>query len=230
MSFIPNYQTEYRCLTNLNLYNSPQCNSLATQAFTGRHLQILPSNEDINKVLKIRLCEDNYIAWLSANDYDKIKTTEEKYQPVTFNYEQIQSKIPEIINFTLTAMNTPNYYLWGGTVAPNYDCSGLMQAAFYSQGIWIPRDSFQQQEFTQPISFEELQIGDLIFFAKVEKITHVALYLGHSNYIHSSGKQFGRNGIGIDSINPHTKEPVSQAYLKQLKCAGRVIYNYNSLI
>ncbi len=230
MSFIPNYQTEYRCLSNIDLYNSPECNGLATQSLAGRNLQILPSNEDINKVLKIRLCEDNYIAWLCVNDYEKIKITEKKYQPVTFNYKEIQAKIIDIIEFTLVAMSTPNYYLWGGTLAPNYDCSGLMQAAFYSQGIWIPRDSYQQQEFTQPISFEELQIGDLIFFAKVDRITHVALYLGDGNYIHSSGKQFGRNGIGIDSINPNTKEPVSQAYLKQLKCAGRVNYSYNSLI
>jgi cell wall-associated NlpC family hydrolase len=61
-------------------------------------------------------------------------------------------------------MATPNEYLWGGTVAPNYDCSGLMQAAFGSVGIQLPRDSYQQEAFTEPVAMDDLQRGDLLFF------------------------------------------------------------------
>ena len=98
-------------------------------------------------------------------------------------------------------MQQPNYYLWGGTVAPNYDCSGLMQAAFKSVGVWLPRDAYQQEAFTQSISFEELLAGDLVFFGSDEKATHVGLYLGEGCYIHSSGQKQGRNGIGIDKLS-----------------------------
>ena len=122
-------------------------------------------------------------------------------------------------------MTVPNYYLWGGTVAPNYDCSGLIQAAFGTVGIWLPRDSYQQEAFTQSINFEELRSGDLIFFAKSQKVTHVALYLGEGYYIHSSGQEMGRNGIGIDQLSAQGDE-VSRAYFQQLRSFGRVVASY----
>ena len=66
-------------------------------------------------------------------------------------------------------MQRSNYYLWGGTVRPNYDCSGLMQAAFASVGIWLPRDAYQQEGFTQAITIGELATGDLVFFGTSKK-------------------------------------------------------------
>jgi len=121
-------------------------------------------------------------------------------------------------------MEVPNYYLWGGTVAPNYDCSGLIQAAFAASGIWLPRDSYQQEAFTQRVSREELLTGDLIFFG-TEKVNHVALYLGEGRYIHSSGKEIGRNGIAIDLLSEDGDE-VSQNYYRKLWSFGRVMSNY----
>ncbi|MFO0173096.1 MAG: C40 family peptidase, partial [Aphanizomenon sp.] len=118
-----------------------------------------------------------------------------------------------------------NYYLWGGTVAPNYDCSGLMQAAFKSVCIWLPRDAYQQEAFTQPVDITELQLGDLIFFGTPHKATHVGLYLGDGYYIHSSGKDQGRNGIGIDQLSEQG-DKVSLAYYQQLRGAGRVVNSY----
>ncbi|MFO5528213.1 MAG: C40 family peptidase, partial [Cuspidothrix sp.] len=141
--------------------------------------------------------------------------------------DEIQQRIPEIIGFTQAAKQQDNYYLWGGTVAPNYDCSGLMQAAFQSVGVWLPRDAYQQEAFTQAIDINELQPGDLIFFGTPQKATHVGLYLGDGYYIHSSGKEQGRNGIGIDQLSDQD-DKVSQAYYQQLRGAGRVIKSYIS--
>ena len=93
-------------------------------------------------------------------------------------------------------MSTQNRYLWGGTVAPDYDCSGLMQAAFQSQAIWLPRDSYQQEAFTLHIPVEEMLPGDLIFFGTPEKTDHVALHLGDLRYIHSSGIRWVEMGLG----------------------------------
>ncbi|HEY9859319.1 MAG TPA: C40 family peptidase, partial [Candidatus Obscuribacterales bacterium] len=116
-------------------------------------------------------------------------------------------------------------YLWGGTVGPNYDCSGLMQAAFASVGIQLPRDAYQQEAFTQAIAVTDLQLGDLVFFGSPEKATHVGLYVGDHSYIHSSGKDQGRNGINIDRLSEQG-DVVSQAYYRQLRGAGRVIASY----
>ena len=212
---------EYQSLINLNLYDSPSCSSLATQAAVGRHLKILSRTAHENAV-EVRLCEDGYSAWLLRKDLQHLEPAKTAYQTITVSASEIQARIPAVIAFTQKAMQQDNYYLWGGTVAPNYDCSGLMQAAFASVGIWLPRDSYQQEAFTQPISLEQLQPGDLIFFGTPEKTTHVALYLGEGRYIHSSGKEIGRNGIGIDQLSEHGDQ-VSRSYYQQLRRAGRVV-------
>ncbi|MFM6184259.1 MAG: NlpC/P60 family protein, partial [Dolichospermum sp.] len=161
---------EYQCTTNLNVYDSPECVRLATQAATGRHLQI--TSKDENKAVEVCLCEDDYPGWLSREDLQFIQETQTLYQPQLVLATEIQQRIPDIIAFTQVAKEQDNYYLWGGTVAPNYDCSGLMQAAFKSVGIWIPRDAYQQETFTQVVDITELQLGDLIFFGTSKKATH----------------------------------------------------------
>jgi cell wall-associated NlpC family hydrolase len=216
--------TEYRACVNLNLYDSSSCSSLATQAASGRHLQIC-SQTITDHAIKVKLCEDGYFCWLSVQDISQLEPTAITYQAKTVSFEQIQVKIPTIIAFTIAAMQQSNYYLWGGTVAPNYDCSGLMQAAFSASGIWLPRDSYQQEEFSRNVEFDQLVPGDLVFFAAADKINHVGLYLGEGNYIHSSGKTTGRNGIAIDSIL-HPQDAIAQTYYQQLKSAGRIKESY----
>jgi cell wall-associated NlpC family hydrolase len=219
---------EYRCRVNLNLYDSAICNRLATQAAVGRHLQIL-SRTSVDDALEVRLCEDGYSGWLSVKDIAGIEPTETNYQPIALSRREIQNRLPQAIAFTLEAMKQPNYYLWGGTVGPNYDCSGLMQAAFGASGIWLPRDSYQQEAFTQKIEIEELQPGDLVFFAQAQKVNHVGLYLGDWCYIHSSGKDTGRNGIAIDRLSNDGDEIARSCY-QQLEGAGRVVESYQPLL
>lgn len=214
---------EYYCKTNLNIYDAPECLTLATQAATGRHLRITSNSQD--SAIAICLCEDDYPGWLSIQDLQFLQPAETIYQPQLISALEIKQRIPEIIAFTQAAKQQDNYYLWGGTVAPNYDCSGLMQAAFKSAGIWIPRDAYQQEDFTQTIDINQLQIGDLIFFGNSEKANHVGLHLGDNYYIHSSGKKQGRNGIGIDQLSEQG-DKISQAYYRQLPRAGRVMKSY----
>ncbi len=213
---------EYQCRVNLNLYNSPQCQGLATQAAKYRHLQALESGET---AWKIQLCEDDYCCWLAIADFEALEPATTPYQAVSLAYPEIQDRIPGAIAFTLAALNHPNQYLWGGTVAPDYDCSGLMQAAFAAVGVWLPRDSYQQESFTQPIDWSELQPGDLIFFGTSEKTDHVALYLGNGEYIHSSGPKQGRNGIAIDPLFGE-KDEINKHYTQRLRRAGRITRSY----
>jgi len=215
---------EYRCRVNLNLYDSASCTTLATQAAVGRHLQIL-SRTTVDNAIEVRLCEDGYSAWLSVQDVAGLEKAATNYEAIASSRQQIQERLPAVITFMKAAMQQPNYYLWGGTVGPNYDCSGLMQAAFAASGIWLPRDSYQQEAFTQTIEFDQLQPGDLVFFAAAERVNHVGLYLGDGYYIHSSGQTTGRNGIAIDRLCEQG-DAIAQAYYRQLKSAGRVIESY----
>lgn len=183
-------------------------------------------NEEFDRgAVKVRLCEDDYPGWLNVRDIHLLDVAQNFYHPQVFSEAEIREKLPDIIAFTRYAMLQSNYYLWGGTVAPNYDCSGLMQAAFVASGIWLPRDAYQQEAFTQSMSIGDLEPGDLVFFGTPEKATHVGLYLGDRAYIHSSGIAQGRNGIGIDILSENGGK-VSQIYYQQLRGFGKVVASY----
>lgn len=224
MQLSPSLSGEYFCSETLHLYDSRSCDCLATQAARGRQLQIVSSIVE-NEAVLVELCEDGYSAWLAFNEIPKLKPARKAYQAIAISRSEIELRLPEIINFAKAAMQHPNRYLWGGTTAPNYDCSGLVQAAFAASGIWLPRDSYQQAAFTQSIPVTELLAGDLLFFASEKRVNHVALYLGEGYYIHSSGVEFGRNGIGIDLLSENG-DGVSQTYYRQFCGAGRVMSSF----
>ena len=97
---------------------------------------------------------------------------------------------PGIIKTALEFKGLP--YLWGGNSPKGVDCSGFTQSVFKWNGIQLLRDASQQYRQGQMIDpgvyFENVQPGDLLFFgSRKDKITHVGLYLGDKNYIHSSG-------------------------------------------
>ncbi len=220
---LPLEPDEYICSRPLNLYKTPALDGLVTQAAVGRHLRLSPS--PTLGAWAVTLCEDDYPGWVSAGDRLTLQPASAPYRPPTLDRAAIAHRLGEVIAFTHRAMATPNTYLWGGTVAPNYDCSGLMQAAFASMGVRLPRDSYQQEAFTEAIACGDLEPGDLIFFGTPERTKHVALYLGQGHYIHSSGADQGRNGIGIDSLDD-LSHPVSAAYHAQLRRPGRVMTSY----
>jgi cell wall-associated NlpC family hydrolase len=217
---------EYACVANLNLYDSPALERLATQAVAGRQLLVLSSEGMAgSQAIQVQLREDGYPGWLPTEDLDLLAVAETPYQAITLSETEIQQRLPQVLAYVQMAMIQPNHYLWGGTVGPNYDCSGLVQTAFAAAGIWLPRDAYQQEAFVQPIALSELQLGDLIFFGSSDRATHVGLYWGNDSYVHSSGKEQGRNGIGIDILSAQA-EGVSQTYYRQLRGAGRVVACY----
>jgi cell wall-associated NlpC family hydrolase len=217
----------YRAKANLNLYSSTELNSLATQVAAGRLLRLPPEMEVTKEPLLVTLIEDDYPAWLSPADEASLAPTEELYRYSPVSEAEIQARLPAVVAFAQAAYKIPNEYLWGGTIAPNYDCSGLMQAAFISEGIQLPRDAYQQEAFVRPVALEDLAVGDLVFFGPSEKAKHVGLYLGEGRYIHSSGKDIGRNGIGIDELRLDG-EAVSRNYFSQWRTGGRVVESYRS--
>ncbi len=215
----PSQPTLYRSTATIDLYEFPDGDRLATQMAAGRFLRVLDPEG-----ARVCLLEDGYTAYLRPRDRGKLIPTAEHYQPVTLAASEVRARLPGAIAYALAAMGQPNTYLWGGTVPPNFDCSGLMQAAFASVGVWLPRDAYQQEAFATAIAIADLQAGDLIFFGTPAKATHVGLALGDGRYIHSSGRDQGRNGIGIDCLVGG--DSISQGYAAQLRGAGRVDRSY----
>lgn len=214
----------YCSLRHLDLFELPDPRStrLATQMARGRFLSFLETAQRD----KVRLAEDGYVAWLDPSDrqYLEPMPPDFAYHNPVVDCSTIQQAIPQVVDYIFTAQAQPHEYLWGGTVPPNYDCSGLMQAAFAGAGIWLPRDAYQQEAFVDKISEESAQRGDLIFFGTELKANHVGLYLGQGEYVHSSGKEHGHNGIAISSLEGQDR--VSQFYAPIYRGMGRVCQSY----
>ncbi|NEQ45283.1 MAG: C40 family peptidase [Leptolyngbya sp. SIOISBB] len=218
-------ETEYRCQTDLDLFKAAACEGLVTQAAVGRHLRVVELPAHTAPAIAVCLCEDDYPGWLPVAVLKELQMVAHPYVAPTWTGAAIAAQIPNVIRFTQDAMAQDNTYLWGGAVGPNFDCSGLVQTAFAASGIRLPRDSYQQEDFVEAIALSELQVGDLLFFGQGDRPNHVALYLGDGRYIHSSGRDQGRNGIGIDSITD-LEDPISRIYYQQLRGAGRVCDSY----
>jgi hypothetical protein len=108
----------------------------------------------------------------------------------------------------------------------------LLQAAHAAAGIWLPRDAYLQERFCRPVAVRVgethlLEPGDLVFFGTPRRCTHVGLHLGGGRYLHSSGRDHGRNGIGIDDLNPRNSDPVASHYRAELRGAGRVMHSHD---
>lgn len=88
-------------------------------------------------------------------------------------------------------------YLWGGcTLTPTQggvswgiDCSGLVHLAYRLIGKKVPRDAHDQWLACTPISSDQLQPGDLIFFSRPEgqRMHHVIMVMNPTETIESRG-------------------------------------------
>lgn len=77
-------------------------------------------------------------------------------------------------------------YKWGATGPNSFDCSGLTYYAYKNGSkVSIPRTSREQSKFGKKVSKSELKPGDLVFFGKGSSVSHVGMYIGNDQYIHS---------------------------------------------
>ncbi|MBT2728378.1 C40 family peptidase [Bacillus sp. ISL-75] len=110
---------------------------------------------------------------LHINDYIIIRSGTETQQDMVDYAKSLQS---------ITA------YSYGGQNFPyQTDCSGFVQGVFKKFGKTIPRVSRDQaiDPKSKPVKFEDLQIGDLMFFSnRADKvISHVGIYMGNDYWI-----------------------------------------------
>ena len=223
--------TIWRLDHSLDAYSQPQGAGLATQVAAGRHLRLVEARGGSR--CRVRLHEDGYPCWLELDQLHRHGTPVES-APLLPRPDQatITARLDRVIAFALAALEVPNVYLWGGSLGPDFDCSGLVQTAFAQAGIWLPRDAYLQERFCRPVAVRPeqtslLRPGDLIFFGRPQRCSHVGLHLGEGRYLHSSGPSHGRNGLGIDRLQPREEHPVACHYRAELRGAGRVTHSHD---
>jgi murein DD-endopeptidase / murein LD-carboxypeptidase len=112
-------------------------------------------------------------------------------------------------------------YRDAGTTTRGFDCSGFTAYVFNQFGIDLPHSSVAQNKEGYWIDKSDLRKGDLVFFNTGGKgISHVGIYLGDGEFIHSASNE------GI------VKNKLSQSYYaKRYVSARRVLWDdiYNQL-
>ena len=88
-------------------------------------------------------------------------------------------------------------YRYGGESPDGFDCSGLVQFAYRSAGISVPRTSRDQLQASAPVTLAEASAGDLLFFHSKD-FSHVGIYLGQGRFVHAPAT--GMN-VSIASFN-----------------------------
>ena len=93
----------------------------------------------------------------------------------------------DIVSYASQFLKLP--YVSPGNPPYSFDCSGLVQYVYRHFGVDLPRTTWDQVNCGTPVSYSELQAGDLVF---TNGNGHVGIYVGGGQMIHAS-----MPGVGV---------------------------------
>jgi len=73
-------------------------------------------------------------------------------------------------------------YQWAAAGPDSFDCSGLVMYAFAAVGKSLPHSTYALYSMGVPVSRDQLQPGDLVFF---DGLGHVGIYIGGGQFVHA---------------------------------------------
>ena len=90
------------------------------------------------------------------------------------------TKASQVISIAMQYLGVP--YVWGGMSPSGFDCSGLIAYAYAQIGISLPHHAASQYGYGVPVSRDDLQPADLVFF---DGLGHMGMYIGGGQFIHA---------------------------------------------
>lgn len=193
-----------------------------TQALPGETVEVVEeAGEWLQVVLPAQPSsqdERGYPGWVRADALaEALSGTEELTgdgEPPAARLEDPAALVEEARRFLGTR------YVWGGMTTEGIDCSGLTHMAARAFGVTIPRDARDQIRALASVNVDQVETGDLYFFAKPDgRVTHVAIATapvaadGTRSMIHAS-----------DAEDQHVviEEPMNEHRLAALVGAARL--------
>ncbi len=85
-----------------------------------------------------------------------------------------------VVGIAMQYLGTP--YVWGGASPSGFDCSGFVMYVYAQVGVSLPHSSYAQYGAGVPVSYDQLQAGDLVFF---NGLGHEGIYVGGGMFIHA---------------------------------------------
>jgi len=154
---------------------------LESNNITGRKL---PKVILIPKIIEVNDSEE--LIELSKKPLKPWRNNDEKYM---------------LVKVAKSFMGAP--YKYGGETVRGLDCSAFVKKIYDIFDVQLPRSAREQFMVGNKISKEELAVGDLVFFKTkryVKYPTHVGIYIGDGNFIHSSSTRC-KLGVKVDALS-----------------------------
>jgi len=110
---------------------------------------------------------------LSASADAITKPAEPTYAPPPGQYGGV-------VGIAMQYLGVP--YVWGGASPSGFDCSGFVMYVYAKVGVSLPHNAAAQYGYGMPVSRDQLQPGDLVFF---NGLGHNGIYIGGGQFIHA---------------------------------------------
>ncbi len=101
-------------------------------------------------------------------------------QPQAPIYAPPPGKYGGVVGIAMQYLGVP--YVYGGASPSGFDCSGLVMYVFNQVGVSLPHNAAAQYAYGMPVSRDQLEPGDLVFF---NGLGHVGIYIGGGQFIHA---------------------------------------------
>lgn len=90
------------------------------------------------------------------------------------------SRYGGVVGIAMQYLGVP--YVWGGSSPGGFDCSGFTSYVYAQIGVSLPHNAAMQYAYGTPVSRDQLEPGDLVFF---NGLGHEGLYVGGGQFIHA---------------------------------------------
>ena len=175
---------------SVNINKSSDSEEVLVTAEAGDEYEVL---EDLgNGWVKVRVMDtEGYLpvsgnAQVSQVDEEKMAQVQQEALTSSMSYKRQQ-----LVEYAMQFLGGP--YRYGGSDPhTGTDCSGFTRyVMLHGAGVSLGRSSGNQAQQGTPISADQMQPGDLLFYGSGSRINHVGMYIGNGQIIHASTEATG---------------------------------------